>query len=47
MSFVIYPVLSCLIVGVLLLVVLGKPVAMINTALVDFLGSMAGQMLLY
>ena len=42
MSFVIYPVLSCLIVGVLLLVVLGKPVAMINTALVDFLGSMAG-----
>lgn len=41
-SFVIYPVLSCLIVGVLLLVVLGKPVAMINTALVDFLGSMAG-----
>lgn len=41
-SFVVYPVLSCLIVGIALLVVLGKPVAMINSALVDFLGSMAG-----
>lgn len=41
-SFVVYPVVSCLVVGVIMLLVLGKPVAMINTALVDFLGSMAG-----
>ena len=41
-SFVVYPVVSCLAVGVIMLLVLGKPVAMLNTALVDFLGSMAG-----
>lgn len=41
-SFVVYPVVSCLVVGIIMLLVLGKPVAMINTALVDFLGSMAG-----
>lgn len=41
-SFVIYPVLSCLIVGVVLLLILGKPVAMLNAALVDFLGGLAG-----
>lgn len=41
-SFVVYPVVSCLFVGIVMLLVLGKPVAMLNTALVDFLGSMAG-----
>lgn len=41
-SFVVYPVVSCLIVGIIMLLVLGKPVAMLNSALVDFLGSMAG-----
>lgn len=41
-SFVVYPVLSCLIIGVVLLLILGKPVAMLNAALVDFLGGLAG-----
>ena len=41
-SFVVYPVLSCLIVGIVLLLILGKPVAMLNQALVDFLGGLAG-----
>lgn len=41
-SFVVYPVLSCLIIGVALLLILGKPVAMLNAALVDFLGGLAG-----
>ena len=41
-SFVVYPVLSCLIVGIVLLLILGKPVAMLNQALVDSLGGLAG-----
>ncbi len=41
-SFVVYPVLSYLIVGIVLLLILGKPVAMLNQALVDFLGGLAG-----
>ncbi|MFQ6792350.1 MAG: PTS 2-O-a-mannosyl-D-glycerate transporter subunit IIABC [Thomasclavelia sp.] len=41
-SFVVYPVLSCLSVGIILLLILGKPVAFINQTLVDFLGSLAG-----
>lgn len=41
-SFVVYPVLSCLIVGVILLLVLGKPVAMLNAAMVNFLNGLAG-----
>lgn len=41
-SFVLYPVLSTLVVGVLILLVLGKPVAMINEGLVNMLTSMSG-----
>lgn len=41
-SFVVYPVLTTLIVGVILLVVLGKPIAALNTALIDVLTSMSG-----
>lgn len=41
-SFVVYPVLSCLIVGVILLLVLGKPVAMLNATMVNFLNGLAG-----
>ena len=41
-SFVIYPVFSCLIVGIILLLILGKPVAFINESLVNFLGSLGG-----
>lgn len=41
-SFVVYPVLSCLIVGVILLFVLGKPVAMLNATMVNFLNGLAG-----
>lgn len=41
-SFVIYPVLTTLIVGVVLLVILGKPIAALNTALIDVLTSMSG-----
>ena len=41
-SFVIYPVLTTLIVGVVLLVILGKPIAALNTALISVLTSMSG-----
>lgn len=41
-SFVLYPVITTLIVGVLLLLVLGKPIAMINSSLINFLTSMSG-----
>lgn len=41
-SFVVYPVLSCLIVGVILLLVIGKPVAFINVTLVNLLGGLSG-----
>lgn len=41
-SFVVYPVLTTLIVGVVLLVILGKPIAALNTALIDVLTSMSG-----
>lgn len=41
-SFVIYPVLTTLIVGVVLLVILGKPIAALNTALINVLTSMSG-----
>ena len=41
-SFVVYPVLTTLIVGVLLLLVLGKPVALFNTYLIQLLTSMSG-----
>ena len=41
-SFVVYPVLSCLIVGIVLLLILGQPVAFINSTLVNFLGSLSG-----
>lgn len=41
-SFWIYPVLSTLIVGILLFFVVGKPVAWLNTSLIDLLGSLGG-----
>lgn len=41
-SFVVYPVLTTLIVGVLLLLVLGKPVALFNAYLIQLLTSMSG-----
>lgn len=41
-SFWVYPVLSTIIVGILLFILIGKPVAWINTALIEFLGSMSG-----
>ena len=41
-SFVVYPVLSCLIVGIILLLVLGKPVAILNATMVNFLNGLAG-----
>lgn len=41
-SFVVYPVLSCLIVGIVLLLILGKPVALLNESMVNFLGGLAG-----
>lgn len=41
-SFVIYPVFSCVIVGIILLLVVGKPVALLNATLVDVLGSLSG-----
>lgn len=37
-----YPVLSTIIVGIGIFLILGKPVAWINTVLIDFLGSMSG-----
>lgn len=41
-SFWVYPVVSTIIVGIALFLVLGKPVAAINTALINLLGSMSG-----
>lgn len=41
-SFWVYPVLSTIIVGIALFLVIGKPVAAINTALIELLGSMSG-----
>lgn len=41
-SFWVYPVLSTLIVGVVMFLALGKPVAWVNAALINFLGSMSG-----
>lgn len=41
-SFWVYPVLSTLIVGIVIFLLIGKPVAWINTALINFLGSMSG-----
>lgn len=41
-SFWVYPVFSTTIVGILMFTVVGKPIAALNTALVDFLGSMGG-----
>lgn len=41
-SFVIYPVLSVLITGIIILLVLGKPVAALNQGLVSMLTSMSG-----
>lgn len=41
-SFVVYPVLTTLIVGIVLLLILGKPVAMLNEALISMLTSMSG-----
>lgn len=41
-SFWVYPVLSTIIVGVAQFLLVGKPVAAINTALIGFLGSMSG-----
>lgn len=41
-SFWVYPVLSTIIVGIGIFLILGKPVAWINTVLIDFLGSMSG-----
>ncbi|MQS76320.1 PTS 2-O-a-mannosyl-D-glycerate transporter subunit IIABC [Lactobacillus halodurans] len=41
-TFWIYPVVGSLIIGILMLFVVGKPVAWINTALVNMLNGMAG-----
>lgn len=41
-SFVVYPVFSCLIVGVILLLIVGKPIAFINETLVNVLGGLSG-----
>lgn len=41
-SFWVYPVFSTTIVGILMFTVVGKPIAALNTALVEFLGSMGG-----
>lgn len=41
-SFWVYPVLSTLIVGIALFILIGKPVASLNAALIDMLGSMSG-----
>ena len=41
-SFWVYPVLSTIMVGIAIFLVLGKPVAAINTALINMLGSMSG-----
>ena len=41
-SFWVYPVLSTLIVGVAMFLLIGKPIAAINMALIEILGSMSG-----
>ena len=41
-SFWVYPVLSTVMVGIVLFFLVGKPVAWLNQALIDFLGSMSG-----
>lgn len=41
-SFWVYPALSTIMVGIAIFLVLGKPVAAINTALINMLGSMSG-----
>ena len=41
-SFWVYPVLSTIMVGVAIFLIVGKPVAWINTSLIEFLGSMSG-----
>ena len=41
-SFVVYPVLTTLLVGVVMLLILGKPVAMLNQALLNILTSLSG-----
>lgn len=41
-SFWVYPVFGTIIVGTLMLFVVGKPVAALNTGLIDWLGGMAG-----
>lgn len=41
-SFWVYPVFGSLIVGTLMFFVIGKPVASLNTALIEWLGGMAG-----
>lgn len=41
-SFWVYPVLSTLIVGISIFLIVGKPVAWVNAALINFLGSMSG-----
>lgn len=41
-SFWVYPVLSTIMVGIAIFLVLGKPIAAINTALINMLGSMSG-----
>lgn len=41
-SFVIYPVLSVLITGIIILLILGKPVAALNQGLINMLTSMSG-----
>lgn len=41
-SFWVYPVLSTIIVGIAIFLLVGKPVASLNTALITLLGSMSG-----
>lgn len=41
-SFWVYPVLSTIIVGVAIFLLVGKPVAALNSALIELLGSMSG-----
>ena len=41
-SFWVYPVLSTLIVGVAMFLLIGKPIAAVNMALIEILGSMSG-----
>jgi 2-O-A-mannosyl-D-glycerate-specific PTS system IIC component len=41
-SFWLYPVLSTIIVGIAIFLLIGKPVAWLNSSLINFLGSMSG-----